>query len=79
MYSNTVSADSNRFASVSPPLGGGAQTYDAAGGLVADGATTYTYSDRGRMISATVAGVTTGYKYNALEQRISKSGVAPRY
>jgi RHS repeat-associated protein len=79
VYSNTVDPSSNRFSSVQLPSGGGAQIYDTAGGLVADGATAYTYSDRGRMISATASGVTTGYKYNGLEQRISKSGTAPRY
>ena len=78
-YSNTVDPSSNRFSSIQLPRGGGAQSYDTAGGLVADGATVYAYSDRGRMTSATASGVTTGYKYNGLEQRISKSGSAPRY
>jgi RHS repeat-associated protein len=79
VYSNTVSPASNQFLSVHLPSGVGAQSYDAAGALVADGATTYTYSDRGRMVSATAAGVTTEYKYNGLEQRISKSGSARKY
>ncbi|MCY7297874.1 MAG: hypothetical protein LH616_01515 [Ilumatobacteraceae bacterium] len=36
IYSNTVSPTSNRFSSVQLPSGGGAQSYDAVGGLVAD-------------------------------------------
>lgn len=34
----------------------------------------YTYSDRGRMISATTAGGTVAYLYNGLNQRVYKSG-----
>jgi RHS repeat-associated protein len=79
VYSNTVSPSSNQFLSVQLPSGGGAQSYDAAGALIADGATIYAYSDRGRMISATAAGVTTEYKYDGLEQRVSKSGSARKY
>lgn len=78
-YTNALSASSNRFSSVQLPVGGGTQTYDAAGGLVADGSTSFAYGDRGRMISATAAGVTTGYTYNGLEQRISKGGASPKY
>ena len=79
VYTNTVSATSNRFLSIQLPSGGGTQSHDAAGNLVEDGATSYTYSDRGRQISATAAGATTNYRYNALEQRVSKTGPVARY
>jgi RHS repeat-associated protein len=79
VYPNTVSPSSNQYLSTQLRSGGGAQSYDAAGDLVVDGATTYAYGDRGRMISATASGLTTGYRYNGFEQRISKSGAVPRY
>ncbi len=78
-YLNTVSPTSNRFTGVQTAGTGGApvnntQAYAAAGSLLADGSIGYTYSDRGRLSSSTASGQMTTYKYNALEQRVSKSG-----
>jgi RHS repeat-associated protein len=50
-------------------------SYDAAGNVIADGATTYTYNDASRMRSATRVGTTT-YMYNALGQRVKKSNAS---
>ncbi|NUU73708.1 RHS repeat protein, partial [Ralstonia solanacearum] len=49
-------------------------SYDAAGSLTSDGTVTYSYSDRGRLASVTKNGTTTSYLYNALGQRVVKSG-----
>jgi len=77
-YLNTVDPSNNRLTKVQSA---GAQgtvtatyTYDAAGNITSDGNASYTYSDRGRMSSATVAGSTVAYRYNGLEQRVSKIG-----
>ncbi len=48
--------------------------YDAAGHITNDGTNSFTYSDRGRMTSATNAGGTVSYLYNGLNQRVYKSG-----
>ena len=48
--------------------------YDAAGHITNDGTNTFTYSDRGRMTSATNAGGTVTYLYNGYGQRVYKSG-----
>ena len=78
-YLNTVSTTSNRLTNVQSPGTGGAvvsntYSYDAAGNLTSDGNASYTYSDRGRMATATVAAGTVSYKVNALEQRVAKTG-----
>ncbi|MCZ8257732.1 MAG: RHS repeat-associated core domain-containing protein, partial [Polaromonas sp.] len=48
--------------------------HDAAGNITSDVTNTYTYSDRGRMATMTNAGGTVSYSYNALEQRVGKTG-----
>ncbi len=53
-----------------------AYRYDTSGNLVSNGWVTYQYSDRGRLASATFVNVTTHYSYNALGQRVAKSGFA---
>jgi RHS repeat-associated protein len=74
-YTDTVSATSNRYTNVTTPAGGAtAQGYDAKGDLTSDAAGTYTYSSRGRMSAAARSGNSFGYLYNALEQRVYKSG-----
>jgi RHS repeat-associated protein len=80
-YANTVSLTSHRLINVqSPGSGNGvvnnAQSYLPSGQLIGDGNATYAYSDRGRMSSSTVSGITTSYRYNAFEQRMVKSGAA---
>ncbi|MCY4747421.1 Ig-like domain repeat protein [Pelomonas sp. UHG3] len=78
VYTLSVSATSNRYTSVQSPGGGSpltqAQSYDLAGNLTNDGNSTLAYSDRGRLNSAVRAGGTVSYLYNALDQRVFKSG-----
>lgn len=77
-YALSILPTSNRLNQVQLPSGGSTTTatysYDAAGHLTSDGIATYDYSDRGRMSSATVSGGTVTYRYNALQQRVSKTG-----
>jgi len=77
-YNHTVSSTSNRYTSIQAPGTGGPQTqsqgYDNAGNLASDAQGAYTYSDRGRLQSATRAGNTVNYLVNALQQRVHKSG-----
>jgi RHS repeat-associated protein len=69
----TISTTSNRLSSIT---GTPARTYsyDAAGNTLGDTAATFTFNDRGRMSSATASSATTSYIYNALGQRIEKTG-----
>ena len=71
-----VAASSNRLSSTSGALVR-SYSYDAAGNTLGSGATTHTYYNNGRMKTARLgsAGRTT-YLYNALGQRIKKSGGA---
>lgn len=64
----------NRLASITQgALGIASNTYDAAGNLLADGARSFKYDARGRMVQAVASGLTTSYVYNALGQRVKKS------
>lgn len=72
-YTNTVASTSNRLTQVQNPLGTNSISYDAAGNITGDGSITFGYSDRGRMSSATTAGGTVTYVYNALNLRVRKS------
>jgi RHS repeat-associated protein len=67
------STTSNRLSSLSG-LTTQTETYDASGNLTGDGTVTYGYDARGRMSSATAAGVTTSYAVNAFGERIRKTG-----
>lgn len=49
-------------------------TYDAAGKMTGDGTRTFAYNNRGRMKSTTSGSTTISYTYNALGQRIKKTG-----
>jgi len=78
-YANVVAPTSNRFSSVqSAGTGGGVVTnsyqFDAAGDVSNDGVTTYGFSARGRMSSATIGANTVSYLYNGLDQRVAKTG-----
>jgi RHS repeat-associated protein len=73
-YANTISATSNRLTQTQDLNGNATVVHDAAGRITSDGANTYSYSDRGRMSSATVAVGTVSYAYNGLEQRARKMG-----
>jgi RHS repeat-associated protein len=64
---------SNRLASLSG-LTTRTESYDASGNQIGDGTITYSYDARGRMIAATVGGVTTSYAINAFGERIRKTG-----
>jgi RHS repeat-associated protein len=72
----TVPSASNRIGSVLEEATSTTRsyTYDAAGNTLSDGLRTFTYNDAGRMASATLAGATTNYSYNALGQRVKKAG-----
>jgi YD repeat-containing protein len=76
LHSYSNEANSNRLQSQ-----GGAQTlnytYDPVGHLTGDGRFNHTYNADGRRIASTntATGQITGYGYNALGQRISKTSV----
>ncbi|WP_231669955.1 RHS repeat domain-containing protein [Ralstonia solanacearum] len=72
-YTQTVDPASNRQTASTGPTPA-TNSYDAAGSLTSDGTVTYSYSDRGRLASVTKNGITTSYLYNALGQRVVKSG-----
>jgi len=66
-YAYTVTANTNRVATVAGPVAK-TYTYDAAGNITNDGTTAYTYDDRGRMVTAGTA----TYTYDGLGQRVKK-------
>ncbi|MHA6882516.1 RHS repeat-associated core domain-containing protein, partial [Ralstonia pseudosolanacearum] len=72
-YTQTIDPASNRQTASTGPTAT-TNSYDAAGSLTSDGTVTYSYSDRGRLASVTKTGTTTSYLYNALGQRVVKSG-----
>jgi YD repeat-containing protein len=55
-YANTIAPTSNRLTKAAGPLPVKNNTFDAAGNLLSDGTITYTYSDRGRLKTATNPG-----------------------
>jgi YD repeat-containing protein len=61
---------SNRLTQV----GALARTYDADGSTLSDGANTFTYDARERLVRAVSAAGATDYKVNAMGQRIRKTG-----
>ncbi|MGH6638684.1 MAG: Ig-like domain repeat protein [Polaromonas sp.] len=73
-YPNTIATTSNRLTQTQDVLGTATVQHDAAGNITGDGVNTYIYSDRGRMATAGNAGGTVTYSYNALEQRVNKTG-----
>lgn len=75
-YTNTISASSNRLTATTGPVPAKSNSIDNAGNLTSDGTASFVYSDRGRLQSATKAGLTTTYLYNGLGQRVSKTGSA---
>ena len=76
-YTNTMSATSNRLASTSGPAPAKSNQYDAAGNLINDGTTQFTFNARGRRDSAIIGADTVTYQYNGFGQRILKSGTDP--
>lgn len=77
-YTHTVDTASNRLTTQSTPAGTTTLGYDAAGNLATDATRRATYSDRGRLASLTLGADTVAYRYNALEQRVLKSGPTHR-
>jgi RHS repeat-associated protein len=75
-YTNTIAANSNQLMATTGPTPAKSNTYDAAGNLTSDGTISYTYSDRGRMVSATNGGNTVTYTHNGIDQRVQKQGPA---
>lgn len=73
-YPYTIATASNRLTGTSGPLSPITNSYDAAGNLLSNGQITWSYSDFGRMIGATVGANVIVYGVNGLGQRISKSG-----
>jgi RHS repeat-associated protein len=76
----TNSGTSNRVSSISGSLPRN-YAYDDAGNTLSYSGTSFTYNNRGRMTTASNAGVTANYVYNALGQRVSRaaSGVMTLY
>ncbi|WP_198139573.1 RHS repeat-associated core domain-containing protein [Ralstonia sp. A12] len=72
-YTQSVDSASNRQTASTGPTPT-TNSYDAAGNQTGDGVTTYSYSDRGRLVSVTNGSNTTSYLYNGLGQRTVKQG-----
>jgi RHS repeat-associated protein len=68
----TTQATSNRLTSITGGITK-TNTYDTAGNLTSDGSTSLTYDGRGRMLTATNAGITTSYLINYAGQRVKKA------
>lgn len=73
-FPNSIDTASNRLSATSGPLPAKTNQFDSAGNLTSDGTIIFTYSDRGRLQSATKSGATTTYRYNGLGQRVGKEG-----
>ena len=73
LTNHTIAGSSNRLQTVSGPIAK-SYTYDAAGNPLTDGQTTFTWDVGGKLATTLRGGKTHTYKYNALDQRISKSG-----
>jgi RHS repeat-associated protein len=72
----TMSGSSNKLTSTSGALSRG-YSYDAVGNTIASGATLHAYNNANRMKTGRLAGGSdTTYIYNALGQRVKKSGGA---
>jgi RHS repeat-associated protein len=70
--SYTLETMSNRLISVTGSLSR-VYAYDAMGNVTGDGTYTFTYSDAGRLMSASGVGMTTSYVHNAVGERANKS------
>ena len=73
-YTNTISATSNRLTSTTGPAPARSNQFDAAGNLINDGSTRFTFNARGRRDTAVIGADTVTYQYNGLGQRVLKSG-----
>jgi RHS repeat-associated protein len=75
-YLNTINVASNRLTSTTGPAPAKQNSYDATGSLTNDGAVQYKYGSDGRLEHVVRSGVTTGYRYNGLGQRVAKTNTA---
>lgn len=75
-YVNTINAGSNRLSSTAGPAPAKQNAYDAGGNLTNDGNIQYSYGSDRRLSSVVVGGISTGYRYNGLGQRVEKKGGA---
>ncbi|HEX7888629.1 MAG TPA: RHS repeat-associated core domain-containing protein [Ramlibacter sp.] len=73
-YTNTIAPTSNRMTQAGDVGGTATINHDNAGHITGDGANTYSYDDRGRMVSVTTSIGSVNDLYNGLEQRAGKSG-----
>nr|WP_267873884.1 RHS repeat-associated core domain-containing protein [Massilia eurypsychrophila] len=81
-YLNTINGASNRLTSTTGPAPAKQNSYDATGNLVNDGTILYKYGIDGRLSGVVRGGITTGYRYNGVGQRVAKTvtaGVAVHY
>jgi RHS repeat-associated protein len=76
LYYLGIEGTTNRLYFAYDPAGDITNTFDAAGNIIKRNATTYTYSDRGRMSSSTGAFGRTDYLYNGAGQRVSKTNAS---
>jgi RHS repeat-associated protein len=76
---STLDPASNKLLAVTSPGSVINYSYDAAGNIKTDGKAAYSFAANGRMRSVTGAGGTTTYLYNALGQRVMKSGADTIY
>jgi RHS repeat-associated protein len=74
VYTNKFDPDSNKFIASNGPFPPKNNRYDATGNLLADGARSYAYNDRGRLVEVRSGSTLVSYTYNGLGQRVQKSG-----
>ncbi|MBX9893671.1 MAG: hypothetical protein K2Y09_00620 [Nitrosomonas sp.] len=78
-YPYTIAAASNRLTNVAGPVAKH-YSYNVAGHPLSDGATTFTWNAAGKLATTVKSTKTHSYKYNALDQRITKNGpLSPKF
>ena len=77
LYPYTVDTNSNRLMSVAGPVAK-TYTYDAAGNVVNDGITNFTWNAAGRLRKIVKGDKIRRYKYNALGERVRRRGWGER-
>lgn len=73
-FTHTIASNSNRLSATEGPQSAYSNTYDAAGNLIDNGTITYSFSDSGRMKTATIGAAVVNYFVNGLGQRVKKAG-----
>jgi RHS repeat-associated protein len=78
-YAYTISGTNNHLQAVAGPAAR-IYTYDAAGNPLSDGITTFAWNAAGKLNNIIINNIAYNYKYNALDQRVTKSGpLTPKY